>query len=56
MRVLLLQDYKKLKKGEYEIDEIEGNLVEDGRTRTGVTIDRDGKKVVVPVDLVEFLF
>lgn len=55
MKVLLLKDYKKVKRGEYEIKDIEGNLVDDGRTRTGVVIEHNGKEVVVPVDLVEFL-
>jgi hypothetical protein len=55
MRVLLLKKYKKLKEGEYEIKDIEGNLVEDGRTRTAVVIEEGGKEISVPIDLVEFL-
>ena len=55
MKILLIKNYKKIKKGEYEIKEIEGNLVEDGRTRTGVKIEVDGKEVVIPIDLVEFI-
>ena len=55
MKILLLKDYKKLKKGEYEIKDIEGNLIVDGRTRTGVSVCVGGTDIVVPIDLVEFL-
>lgn len=55
MKILLIRNYKKIKKGEYEIKEIEGNLVEDGRTRSGVKVEVDGKEVIIPIDLVEFL-
>jgi len=57
MRVQILKDWKGLKKDSvHEIKNIDGNLVMDGRTRSGVEIELEGgKKIIVPIDLVEFI-
>ncbi len=55
MKVLLLKKYDGLKKGEYEVKEIEADYIEDGTQKTCVKIEIDGKEKLVPIDLVEFI-
>lgn len=57
MRVKLLKDYKGLRKeSEHEVKDFEGNLVEDGRTMSGVQVVVKDKVYLVPIDLIEFIF